>query len=54
MILDLFNEILDCFRAVVDMYFNDLVFTQGVTVGWIILAITCFSIVISFMLGRMK
>lgn len=52
--IQFFNEIMDSFRLFVECYFNDLSFADGVSVGWLILGITVFAIVIRFLFGRMK
>lgn len=52
--IEFFNEIMDCFRIFVASYFNTLAFAEGVAIGWILLTLSCFYIVIRFMIGRMK
>lgn len=52
--IEFFNEIMDCFRVIVHAFFNDLMFDEGVAVGWIILSISCFGVVIRFLFGRLK
>lgn len=51
--LNLFNELMDCFSMMVSMFFNDLEFVSGLSVGWIILAITVLGMTIRFLYGRM-
>lgn len=52
--IDYFNEYMDCFRLIVHAFFNDFTFDEGVAVGWIILSIACFGVVIRFLFGRMN
>lgn len=52
--LEFFNELMDCFQVFVTMFLDKLIFSNGVTIGWILVAIACFYIVIRFFLGRMK
>lgn len=52
--LDFFNEILQCFQKFVSMFFNDLSFVSGVSIGWLLLTMTIFSIVINYVFGRFK
>lgn len=49
-----FNELMEGLRVVVSTYFNDLEFAEGVTIGWILLTIACFAVVISHLVGRLK
>ena len=52
--IQLFNEIMDSFKLFVECYFNDLEFTDGVSIGWLVLAISVFAVVINYLFRRMK
>lgn len=52
--LDFFNEILQCFQMFVSMFFNDLPFASGVSIGWLLLTMTIFGIVIHYVFGRLR
>lgn len=52
--LDFFNEMLQCFQLYVSMFFSDLPFANGVSIGWLLLTMTIFSIVINYVFGRLK
>lgn len=52
--LDLFNEVMQSFQLVVKMFFQDLTFYGDITIGWILLAIGCFAVIISYLYGRTR
>lgn len=52
--LEFFNIILQCFQKVVHAFFNDLMFDNGIPIGWILLTISIFGIIIRFLFGRIK
>lgn len=52
--IEFFNEILNSFKLFVNCYFTDLAFAEGVSIGWLLLAISVFAIVINFLYRRMK
>ena len=52
--LDFFNELLNCFKYTVQAFFNDFQFDSGVSIGWILVTISVFGIIIAFFFGRLK
>lgn len=51
--VDLFNELMQAFALFVSSFF-ELEIYQGVTAGWLLVALSVMSVVIWFMFGRLK
>lgn len=54
MVWAFFSEIFDCFRNVVNMFFNSLEFDLGIPVGWILLALSVVYLIVHVVYGRIK
>ena len=52
--LDIFNELLQCFQLIVHTLFNDLEVVSGLSYGWILLVLEVVDIVIMYLIGRTK
>lgn len=52
--LTFFNEIMDCYKAVMYALFNDMEFAGNVSIGYILLTIAVFAVIIRFVFGRMN
>ncbi len=50
----LFNEYMQCFSYFVTTYFNKLEFTSGISIGWMLLTITCAGYIILYLYGRFR
>lgn len=51
--LDLFNELMQAFALFVSKLFQ-LEFVGGVSIGWMLVAISIIGLVIYFLFGRMR
>lgn len=52
--IEMFNELLSSFRLIVTAMFEEMEFAAGITVGWMLVALSCMAVVISYLFGRVK
>ena len=48
-----FNEIMDGYEIIVNTLFNDLWFIGNISIGYVLLTLAVFGIVIKFLIGRL-